>query len=123
MPLNFGFMSEGETADGYSYTHRYHDIIDETILAEKMGFGFVGLSEQHFAVGGISTSSPEVLNGYIAAVTTRIKVRTAIALMPYRINHPLRIANGWQPLIFSPMVEQNCIPGEQTPRSPCGLSM
>ncbi len=92
MTLKFGFWSEQETQVGQSYSRRLHELVDESILAEKMGFDFVALSEQHVALGGISSSAPEVVYGYLAAVTSRIRLRPAVALMPQRINHALRTA-------------------------------
>jgi alkanesulfonate monooxygenase SsuD/methylene tetrahydromethanopterin reductase-like flavin-dependent oxidoreductase (luciferase family) len=92
MALKFGFWSEQETQVGQSYSRRLHELVDEAKLAEKMGFDFVGLSEQHVALGGISSSAPEVVYGYLAAVTSRIRLRPAVALMPHRINHALRTA-------------------------------
>jgi alkanesulfonate monooxygenase SsuD/methylene tetrahydromethanopterin reductase-like flavin-dependent oxidoreductase (luciferase family) len=92
MALKFGFWSELETQVGHSYARRLHEYIDEAVFAEKMGFDFTGLSEQHVALGGISASAPEVVYGYLAAATSRIRIRPAVTLMPFRINHPLRIA-------------------------------
>ena len=92
MSLKFGFWSEQETQVGQSYSHRLHELVDEAILAEKMGFDFVSLSEQHVALGGISSSAPEVVYGYLAAKTSRIRLRPAVVLMPKNYNHALRSA-------------------------------
>ena len=92
MALKFGFWSEQETQVGHSYSRRLHELVDEVRLAEKMGFDCVALSEQHVALGGISSSAPEVVFGYLAAVTSRVKLRSAVTLMPQRINHALRSA-------------------------------
>ncbi len=92
MALKFGFWSEQETQVGQSYARRLHELVDEVRLAEKMGFDHVALSEQHVALGGISSSAPEVVFGYLAAVTSRVKLRSAVTLMPHRINHALRSA-------------------------------
>jgi alkanesulfonate monooxygenase SsuD/methylene tetrahydromethanopterin reductase-like flavin-dependent oxidoreductase (luciferase family) len=92
MALKFGFWSEQETQVGHSYSRRLHELVDEAILAEKFNFDFVALSEQHVALGGISSSAPEVVFGYLAAKTTRIRLRGAVMLMPKKINHPLRTA-------------------------------
>jgi len=35
--MQFGFMSEAETQEGTSYYHRYHELIDEVLLAEQVG--------------------------------------------------------------------------------------
>jgi alkanesulfonate monooxygenase SsuD/methylene tetrahydromethanopterin reductase-like flavin-dependent oxidoreductase (luciferase family) len=92
MALTFGFWSEQETQVGHSYSRRLHELVDEVRLAEKVGFDCVALSEQHVALGGISSSAPEVVFGYLAAVTSRVKLRAAVTLMPQRINHALRSA-------------------------------
>lgn len=92
MALKFGFWSEQETQVGHSYSRRLHELVDEAVFAEKMGFDFVSLSEQHVALGGISSSAPEVVYGYLAAVTSRIRLRPAVVLMPKNINHALRTA-------------------------------
>ncbi|KRB85294.1 luciferase [Sphingomonas sp. Root710] len=92
MSVKFGFWSEQETQVGQSYSRRLHELVDEAVLAEKMGFDIVSLSEQHVALGGISSSAPEVVYGYLAAVTSRIRLRPAVSLMPKKINHALRTA-------------------------------
>jgi alkanesulfonate monooxygenase SsuD/methylene tetrahydromethanopterin reductase-like flavin-dependent oxidoreductase (luciferase family) len=92
MALKFGFWSEQETQVGHSYARRLHELVAEARLAEQMGFDSIALSEQHVALGGISSSAPEVVFGYLAAVTSRVKLRSAVTLMPQRINHALRNA-------------------------------
>ncbi|KQX18570.1 MULTISPECIES: LLM class flavin-dependent oxidoreductase [unclassified Sphingomonas] len=92
MSINFGFWSEQETQVGQSYARRLHELVDEAVLAEKMGFDLVSLSEQHLALGGISSSAPEVVYGYLAAKTSRIRLRPSVVLMPKNFNHALRTA-------------------------------
>lgn len=89
--MKFGYMSEGETAEGESYYHRYQELIKEVIYAEELGFDLFASSEQHFTFGA-TVSAPECLYSYLFAVTKRIRFRHAVCLMPYRINHPLRVA-------------------------------
>lgn len=90
--MRFGFISEGETQPGMTHRGRYLELIDEFLLAEKMGFDLIGTSEQHFAIGGISISAPETLYPYMMALTSRIKFIHAITLMPKNFNHALRVA-------------------------------
>lgn len=90
--MKFGFLSEADPRVGQTYAQRYHDLIDEVILAEKVGFDIFGCSEQHFAIGVASVSSPECLFSYLFAKTDRIRFRHAITPLPYLINHPLRVA-------------------------------
>jgi alkanesulfonate monooxygenase SsuD/methylene tetrahydromethanopterin reductase-like flavin-dependent oxidoreductase (luciferase family) len=90
--MRFGFISEGETPVGVTHQRRYLELIDEMLLAEKVGFDLVGTSEQHFAIGGISVSAPETLYPYVMALTSHVRFIHAITLMPMRFNHPLRVA-------------------------------
>lgn len=90
--MRFGFISEGETHVGTTHRRRYMELVDEMLLAEKVGFDLVGASEQHFAIGGVSISAPETLFPYVMALTSRIRFIHAITLMPMRFNHPLRVA-------------------------------
>ncbi|MDN5925902.1 MAG: LLM class flavin-dependent oxidoreductase [Hyphomicrobiales bacterium] len=90
--MKFGFLSEGDPRVGQTYSQRYWDLVDQVILADKMGFDVFGTSEQHFALGIASISAPECLYPYLFAKTERIRFRHAVALTPYLINHPLRIA-------------------------------
>jgi alkanesulfonate monooxygenase SsuD/methylene tetrahydromethanopterin reductase-like flavin-dependent oxidoreductase (luciferase family) len=90
--MRFGFVSEGETPVGVTHRRRYMELVDEMLLAEKVGFDLVGTSEQHFAIGGVSVSAPETLYPYVMALTSRIRFIHAITLMPMRFNHPLRVA-------------------------------
>jgi alkanesulfonate monooxygenase SsuD/methylene tetrahydromethanopterin reductase-like flavin-dependent oxidoreductase (luciferase family) len=90
--MKFGFISEGDTAAGSTHYHRYWELVDEVILAEKMGFDWFGTSEQHVTVGGAAVSSPEILYSYLFGRTSRIRFRHASVLTAFRVNHPLRTA-------------------------------
>src|SRR5215204_107558 len=89
--MKFGFMTEGEGTEGRSYYHRYRDLINEALLAEELGFDIFATSEQHFTFGAM-ISAPECLYSYLFPLTKRIRFRHAVCLLPYRINHPLRVA-------------------------------
>jgi alkanesulfonate monooxygenase SsuD/methylene tetrahydromethanopterin reductase-like flavin-dependent oxidoreductase (luciferase family) len=90
--MRFIFMSEGETAPGHTHQQRYRELVDEVLLAEKVGFDAFGTSEQHVAIGTASTSAPEVLYPYLMALTSRIQFIHLVTLLPTRINHALRVA-------------------------------
>lgn len=90
--MKFGFLSEGDTPVGMTHQHRYWEIVDEVVQADRMGFDWFGASEQHVTVGGASLSAPEILYSYLFGKTNRIRFRHASALTPMRINHALRIA-------------------------------
>lgn len=89
--MQIGFLSEAELFDRTSYYHRYMDLVDEVLHAEKMGFDLFAVSEQHF-MHGATISAPECLFSHLIPLTNRIRFLYAIALTPHQINHPLRIA-------------------------------
>ena len=89
--MKFGLENQGSSLPGLPYTNyiRYKDLIDEAVQAERMGFDFWGTTEQHF---GELPSAPEVLFGYVAAKTSRIRLRSLVTLLPFAFNHPIRVA-------------------------------
>ena len=91
--MKFMFFSEAETLPGASYQTRYWELVEQVIHAEKWGFDVFGVSEQQYAIGGIATSCPEVLFGYLFPLTKTLRFAHAITLMPKRMNHALRIAS------------------------------
>jgi alkanesulfonate monooxygenase SsuD/methylene tetrahydromethanopterin reductase-like flavin-dependent oxidoreductase (luciferase family) len=91
--MKFMFFSEAETLPGASYQTRYWELVEQVIHAEKWGFDTFGVSEQQYAIGGISTSCPEVLFAYLFPLTKTLRFAHAITLLPKRMNHALRIAS------------------------------
>ena len=91
--MKFMFFSEAETIQGSSYQTRYWELVEQVIHAEKWGFDVFGVSEQQYAIGGISTSCPEVLFAYLFPLTKTLRFAHAITLLPKRMNHALRIAS------------------------------
>jgi alkanesulfonate monooxygenase SsuD/methylene tetrahydromethanopterin reductase-like flavin-dependent oxidoreductase (luciferase family) len=66
----------------------YGEILEQTQLAEELGYHAVWFGEHHYS--GYSFGSPPVIAMAAAARTKRIKVGTGVSLIP--LNHPLRLA-------------------------------
>lgn len=78
---------------GVDLHQRYHEILDEAVVAEEVGFDFYAVAEQHFDPGAAATtnvSATDVLLSAVAARTSRIRIMWLSAVLP--IHHPLRIA-------------------------------
>ena len=89
--MRFGLLQEGHLVDGVDTARRYHEMVDEVVLAEQVGFDFYCLPEQHFLRDVATVSAPEVLFAYMAARTETIRLRfTSQVLLSF--NHPVRIA-------------------------------
>lgn len=75
---------------GTTWAQRMKELVDEAVHAEACGFDGYAMSEQHFASGEAITSAPEIVLPYVAARTTKMRLRIAsVNLLPY--NHPIRI--------------------------------
>ena len=61
-------------------------------LADSLGFKTVWFTEHHFLDRFSYSSAPEIFLSYIAAHTRNIRLGHGIVLLPFRINHPLRVA-------------------------------
>lgn len=88
--MRVGLLQEGDLTGTDTY-NRYHQMIDEVILADRLGFSTWGTSEQHFSPPHFSVAAPEVLYAAIAAQTSRIKFRTMASVL-LAWNHPILIA-------------------------------
>src|SRR3954463_14754164 len=67
----------------------YARAIEQAQAAESLGYRNVWLAEHHFSTYGY-LSRPLQLASYIAAKTTRIRVGTAVIVIP--LHHPLIVA-------------------------------
>lgn len=88
--MRIGLLQEGDLT-GTTVYERYHQLVDEVRLADRLGFSTWGTSEQHFSPPSFSVASPEVLYSAIAAQTENIKLRTMASVM-LKWNHPILVA-------------------------------
>lgn len=68
----------------------YEDLMADVRLAEELGFDVFFLAEHHFKSDFCMSPSPNVLLGAATAVTTRLKIGTAVSVLP--LHHPTRLA-------------------------------
>jgi alkanesulfonate monooxygenase SsuD/methylene tetrahydromethanopterin reductase-like flavin-dependent oxidoreductase (luciferase family) len=89
--MKVGLLQEGDISGGITPAQRYREMIQEVILADRMGFSAWGTSEQHFSPPRFSVSAPEVLYAAIAPQTEQIKLRIMAAVL-LQWNHPILVA-------------------------------
>ncbi|WP_226862943.1 LLM class flavin-dependent oxidoreductase [Mycolicibacterium baixiangningiae] len=82
-------LQEGDLTGTTAY-ERYHQLIGEVELADRLGFSTWGTSEQHFSPPSFSIAAREVLYSAIAMRTSRITLRTMASVM-LRWNHPILV--------------------------------
>ncbi len=68
-------------------------ILDDVALAEELGFECWWFTEHHFIAYGGAVANPAVMLAAAAARTTRIRLGSAISILP--LHHPLRVAEDY----------------------------
>jgi alkanesulfonate monooxygenase SsuD/methylene tetrahydromethanopterin reductase-like flavin-dependent oxidoreductase (luciferase family) len=89
--MRFGLVQEGEFLGNSDPYRRYHEMIEEVILADEVGFHVYGGSEQHFSAPMFAVSAPEVLYSAMAMQTKNILFREMCAIL-LKWNHPILVA-------------------------------
>src|SRR5438270_6258328 len=87
--INFGTFLLMQSPSARSSQEIYTRGLEIAQAAEALGFGNVWLAEHHFSTYGYMGRPVQVAT-YIAAKTTRIRVGTAVIVVP--LHHPLLVA-------------------------------
>jgi alkanesulfonate monooxygenase SsuD/methylene tetrahydromethanopterin reductase-like flavin-dependent oxidoreductase (luciferase family) len=89
--MKIGILNGIRNHPGHSYDIQrvYADYIEDSMLAEEMGFDFAWFGEHH-STPDDWTPAPLLPMTYLAAKTRRIRLGTSIICLPF--HHPLRVA-------------------------------
>ena len=87
--MKFGLFHTVQWPEGTEPRDRIRESLAQAIHAEELGFHSVWLTEHHFARHGITGDNLGLL-AYLAASTERIRLGTAVSVLPF--HHPLRLA-------------------------------
>lgn len=88
--MEFGMFHEFQRLPGASEPSAFADSFAQIDAAERMGLDAMWLAELHFNPERSVLASPLLLATAIAARTTRMKIGTAVQVLP--LCHPLRLA-------------------------------
>ena len=90
-PLRFGVMYDCRHVPGgeMTMTDVYAATIEQSVLADQLGFDHIWFTEHHFLEDGYLPAF-QPLAGAIAARTKQIRISNDIALLP--LYHPIRLA-------------------------------
>ena len=88
--MKFGLFYQLPCADSQSQGTRYQETIEQVIAADELGFDCAWLAELHFFKPFSVMSSPLIVATAIAQQTKKIRLGTAINLLP--LYSPLRCA-------------------------------
>lgn len=70
----------------------FHDCVAQATLADQLGYHCIWAVEHHGLYEYSHSSAPETFLAYVAAKTEQIRLGHGITLLPFRYNHPIRIA-------------------------------
>jgi alkanesulfonate monooxygenase SsuD/methylene tetrahydromethanopterin reductase-like flavin-dependent oxidoreductase (luciferase family) len=88
--MRFGLFFQVPASTGQSHAARYAEMFELIELAESLGFDVAWLAELHFGGAFSLLSNPLMVVPVIAARTRRIRIGTAVTLLP--LHHPLSCA-------------------------------
>src|SRR5246500_5948367 len=88
--MRFGFFDQLPCPGGFSERQRYRDFIAQIELGDELGFDTAWLGEIHFSRAFSILADPLMVLAAAAQRTTRIRVGTAVTLLP--LHNPIKIA-------------------------------
>ena len=94
--LSFGLDTFGDSAtdlqgNPVSHAQTLRDIVDQAVLAEKVGVDIIGLGEHHREDYAIS--APDIMMSTILARTERLKVTSSVTVLSS--DDPVRVFERW----------------------------
>jgi alkanesulfonate monooxygenase SsuD/methylene tetrahydromethanopterin reductase-like flavin-dependent oxidoreductase (luciferase family) len=88
--MRFGLFFQAPEAPGRTHAERYAEMFDLVALGESLGFDVAWLAELHFGGAFSLLSNPLMAAVAIAQRVRRIRIGTAVTLLP--LHHPLSCA-------------------------------
>ena len=88
--MRFGLFYQASSADGQTHVERYAEMLDLIAIGDTLGFDVAWLAELHFGGAFSLLASPLMVVPVIAQRTKRIRIGTAVTLLP--LHHPLSCA-------------------------------
>src|SRR5207302_9111850 len=88
--MRFGFFDQLPCASGFTERQRYRDILAQIELGDALGFDTAWLGELHFSRAFSILSDPLMVLAAAAQRTSRIRLGTAVTLLP--LHNPVKLA-------------------------------
>ena len=92
--MKFSLIYEAQLTDTSrdSEYRCFHDMVEQVLLAEKLGFDNIWAVEHHALTQYAHMSSSETFLAYIAGKTERIGIGHGVVCLPPKMNHPIKVA-------------------------------
>lgn len=92
--MKFSLFFEMQIADPTPATEAmlFRNCLEQAILAEALGYHCIWEVEHHGLYEYSHSSAPEIFLSFVAARSKRIRIGHGCTLLPFRYNHPIRVA-------------------------------
>src|SRR5579859_6426633 len=92
--MKFSIIYEAQMVDlsRKSEQQVFHDMVEQSLLAEELGFDCIWAVEHHCLTRYAHMSAPETFLAFIAGATKRIHVGHGVVCLPFKMNHPIKVA-------------------------------
>ncbi len=93
--MKFGLLYEMETPRPWHALSEYNvywEALAQIELADRVGFDYVWEVEHHFLEEYSHSPAPEVFYGAVSQRTRNIRIGHGVRLLPFRFNHPIKVA-------------------------------
>ncbi len=92
--MQFSIILEAQTADPSRAGEQrvLRECAEQAVLAERVGFDRVWAVEHHCLKWYAHMSAPETFLAYVAGKTKRIRIGHGVVCLPFRMNHPVKVA-------------------------------
>jgi alkanesulfonate monooxygenase SsuD/methylene tetrahydromethanopterin reductase-like flavin-dependent oxidoreductase (luciferase family) len=92
--MKFSLIYEAQIVDVSRESEQrcFHEIIEQSLLAEKLGFDTVWAVEHTALTQYAHMSAPETFLAFLAGATTTLNVGHGVVCLPPAMNHPVKVA-------------------------------
>jgi alkanesulfonate monooxygenase SsuD/methylene tetrahydromethanopterin reductase-like flavin-dependent oxidoreductase (luciferase family) len=92
--MKFSLFFEMQIADSTpgAEAELFRNCLIQAKLADELGYHCLWEVEHHGLYQYSHSSAPEIFLSFVAAQTSRIRIGHGCTLLPYRYNHPIRVA-------------------------------
>ncbi|MFT4054043.1 MAG: LLM class flavin-dependent oxidoreductase [Novosphingobium sp.] len=92
--MKFSIIYEAQTVDTSREAEQrvFREIVEQSILAEEMGFDTIWAVEHTALTQYAHMSAPETFLAYLAGRTSRIGIGHGVVCLPPAMNHPVKVA-------------------------------
>lgn len=92
--MKFSMIFEAQMVDTSKASEQkvFHDCVEQAVLGEKMGFDCIWAVEHHCLTQYAHMSAPETFLAFVAGKTSTIRIGHGVVCLPFKMNHPIKVA-------------------------------